>query len=83
MPLQPQRVRMVGTGLHPTADVPESRRKGKDAAPVYLPCASCAQPVVIGEMQDGTVVILDANAINGLEVQSEFLRCSLPTPNRA
>ena len=62
LPRRPRRIRLVGHGLHPTAAVPESRRRGADTPPIYLPCAHCAQPVITGETQDGAVVILDAKA---------------------
>ena len=61
-PARPGPVHLGSGGLHPTADVPASHRKGKDAPPVYLPCAHCARPVVHGETQDGTAVVLDAKA---------------------
>lgn len=62
LPRRPRRVRLVGTSLHPTEDVPEPRRRGADTPPVYLPCACCAQPVITAETHDGTVVILNATA---------------------
>jgi hypothetical protein len=62
LPRRPRRIRLVGHGLHPTEAVPESRRRGADTPPIYLPCAHCAEPVIHGSMADGTVVILDAKA---------------------
>jgi hypothetical protein len=38
LPLQPQRVRLVSSGLHPTEAVPASRRTGKDTPPCYQAC---------------------------------------------
>jgi hypothetical protein len=62
LPRRPRRVRFVGTGLHPTEPVPESRRSGADTPPIYVPCVVCAEPVICAEMADGTLVILDAKA---------------------
>ena len=45
--------RLVSTGLHPLEDVPQARRKAKDAPPAYAPCEACGQPVLIGETRAG------------------------------
>jgi hypothetical protein len=59
LPLQPQRVRLVSSGVHPTEAVPKSRRTGTDATPVDLPCPYCAQPIVLGTTREGTRLFLD------------------------
>jgi hypothetical protein len=59
LPLQPQRVRLVSSGLHPTETVPTSRRKSTDAAPVAIPCLSCAQQIVLGTTREGRRLFLD------------------------
>jgi hypothetical protein len=41
-------VRLVGTGLAPTATLPASRQRGPDAPPVYAPCSGCSAMVVTG-----------------------------------
>ena len=59
-PDRPERgrpVRLVSTGLAPTADVPQTRVK--DAVPVYAPCEVCGQPVLLGMTRTGTSLALD------------------------
>ena len=50
-------VRMVSTGLHPTAEVPPTRRK--DRPPVHVPCEACGTMAVIGVTESGTRLALD------------------------
>ncbi len=51
-------VRMVGTGLAPTADVPAVRTKGPEPAPAYHACP-CGGLVLEGLAPQGEVVVLD------------------------
>ena len=41
LPLRPQCVRLVSTGLHPTEALPASPRTGKDTPPCYQACEGC------------------------------------------
>ena len=59
-PERPERrrpVRLVSTGLHPTADVPTSRRK--DHPPAYAACEACGAMVVTGATACGMRLALD------------------------
>ena len=46
-------VRMVSTGLAPTAAVPPSVRRGKEPVPCYAPCEACGAPVFTGSTPIG------------------------------
>ena len=58
-PVRSSPVHLSSGGLHPTEAVPESRRKGKDAAPVSLPCEACGSMVVLGATVHGLRLALD------------------------
>ena len=52
-------VRMVSTGLAPTAAVPPSVRRGKEPVPCYAPCEACGAPVLTGSTPIGIRLALD------------------------
>lgn len=57
---RPERARpvpLVGTGVHPTADLPTSRTKEKPPATVAYP--QCGQRVLRGALRDGRHLTLD------------------------
>ena len=56
-PARPSPVHLVSGGLHPTAEVPPSRRK--DHPPVYVPCEACGTMVVTGATVHSTRLALD------------------------
>jgi hypothetical protein len=61
-PERPERarpVRIVGTGIAPTAAVPPSRQRGPDAPPVYAPCSICSAMVVAGITTTGQRVAVE------------------------
>jgi hypothetical protein len=53
-------VRLVSTGLAPTADVPPQGRK-KETPPCYAPCEACGMQVLTGETATGTRLALDTH----------------------
>jgi hypothetical protein len=60
-PERPERrrpVRLVRTGLAPTAEVPTQRR-GHETPPCYVPCEACGVQVLMGETASGTRLALD------------------------
>jgi hypothetical protein len=61
--IEPERssrpVRLVTTGLAPTAEVPVHGRKGYDAVPCYLPCSLCSALVLCGATGAGQWLALD------------------------
>jgi hypothetical protein len=59
LPTSPKTVRLVATGLHPTAAVPTSKRTGQDQPPAYAVCAACGQMTLLGTLRDGTRLALD------------------------
>ena len=52
-------VRLVSTGLAPTAAVPASARRGKDTPPCYAPCEACGGLVLTGRTLTGIRLALD------------------------
>ena len=56
-PVRPGPVHLTSGGLHPTAEVPPSRRK--DHPPVYVPCEACGAMVVLGATVHGLRLALD------------------------
>jgi hypothetical protein len=58
-PLQPQRVRLVSSGLHPTETAPRPARKGPEPQPVVVPCPYCFQQIVLGKTREGRRLFLD------------------------
>ena len=56
-PARPGPVHLVSGGLHPTADLPTSRRQ--DHPPVYVPCEACGAMVVTGATASGVRLALD------------------------
>jgi hypothetical protein len=61
-PDRPERrspVRMVSTGLAPTAALPTTRGKAKEPAPAYAPCVTCHAPVLRGLTASGEQLMLD------------------------
>jgi hypothetical protein len=61
--LEPERpahrpVRLVATGLAPTAEVPSGRRKHAEAA-CYVPCSLCSAMVLTGATTSGQWLALD------------------------
>jgi hypothetical protein len=55
----PRPVRMVSTGLAPTAEVPTTKRRKPDPPPAYAPCDVCGAAVLTGRTQAGASVALD------------------------
>jgi hypothetical protein len=59
-PEMPSRqVRMVSSGLAPTADVPVSSRTKRESPPCYAPCTVCGALVLTGATQTGIRLALD------------------------
>jgi hypothetical protein len=61
-PVRPERtrpVRLVSAGLHPTVEVPKSKRGAPDPAPVSRPCAACGAVVLVGRPATGPPLALD------------------------
>jgi len=52
-------VRLVSTGLAPTADLPRPGRRTLDLPPCHAPCATCGALVLVGATQSGTRLALD------------------------
>ena len=52
-------VRLVATGLAPTAELPRSPRKKPERPPVYVPCPTCGGMVLTGETPAGGLLCLD------------------------
>src|SRR6266516_8213333 len=52
-------VRLVSTGLAPTADVPASARTKPEPPPCYAPCGVCGGLVLTGRTQAGASLALD------------------------
>jgi hypothetical protein len=52
-------VRLVHTGIAPTAAVPKSKRGTPDPAPAYVPCPACGACVLVGHQATGAAVALD------------------------
>ena len=59
-PERPERrpVRLVSTGLAPTAAIPAGRRTA-ETPPCYVPCEACGAVVLVGETLAGLRVALD------------------------
>jgi hypothetical protein len=55
-----RRVRMVATGVAPTADISPSR-PGKEPDPCYVPCEACGVLVLLGATAGGTRLALDTH----------------------
>ena len=53
-------VRLVATGLAPTAAVPTGVRRGTEPVPCYAPCEACGARVLAGRTPTGTRLALDA-----------------------
>jgi hypothetical protein len=47
-------VRVVSTGLAPTAEVPASARRGREQPPCYASCEACGTMVLTGVTATGT-----------------------------
>ena len=63
-PERPERrrpVRMVSTGVAPTAAVPTTRPRQPDPPPCYGPCAACGVAVLTGQTREGQRVVLDTH----------------------
>jgi hypothetical protein len=54
-------LRLVTTGLAPTAEVPGRTRTKDTAPPAYGPCPTCGVPVVVGRTPTGIPVALETN----------------------
>src|SRR2546429_9998259 len=54
-----RQVRLVSTGLAPTADIPVSGRGKADPRPCYAPCQGCGAQVLTGTTQAGVQLALD------------------------
>ena len=54
-------VRLVGTGLAPTAEVPEHGRNKYAAPPCYVSCSACSAMVLTGATATGTTLALDTH----------------------
>lgn len=50
--------RIFSSGLAPTAEVPPSPRK-KETPPCHVPCATCGNPVLLGQTRAGLTLALD------------------------
>ena len=60
LPETPTRqVRLVATGLAPTADLPVRSRTTAEPSPCYAPCGACGVLVLTGRTQAGASVALD------------------------
>src|SRR5262245_43565280 len=46
-------------GLHPEADIPATKRKGRELPPCYVPCEGCGGMVLQGTTDVGTRLALD------------------------
>jgi hypothetical protein len=57
----PRQLRLVSTGLAPTADVPTSPRRKPEARPCYGPCKACGAAVLTGRTAAGVEHALDVN----------------------
>jgi len=54
-------LRLVATGLAPTADIPTARRKTPELPPCYAPCPRCGVDVLTGATREGRVLALDTH----------------------
>ena len=54
-----RQLRLIATGLAPTADVPVHSRSKPDAPPCSAPCGTCGALVLTGKTQAGAPLALD------------------------
>jgi hypothetical protein len=52
-------LRMVSTGVHPTAVLPVPNSAEPESASCYLPCPACGAKVLVGRTKAGLAVALD------------------------
>lgn len=62
-PARSRPVRLVTTGLAPTAEVPASARRGPAPPPCYAPCEACGAPVLRGQTRTGTRLAMDVHVL--------------------
>jgi hypothetical protein len=58
-PVRSRPVRLVSSGVAPTADVPAAARTDTEPAPVHVPCGACGALVLTGAPVDGRRLALD------------------------
>jgi hypothetical protein len=58
-PVRSRPVRLVSSGLAPTADVPAAAHKDTQPAPVHVPCEACGAMTLTGQTPTGQRLALD------------------------
>jgi hypothetical protein len=76
-------VRLVATGLAPTAELPAPRRKTPELPPCYAPCPRCGDRVLTGTTREGTVLALDTQSATYTVVYGSGEPQPLFAPSRA